>query len=81
MLPFSVTNGFVEGANVLEIDVENDWQPMFPGSPTPMGLRVELECFATTAPRTDGAATDGAAVQLPPQLPSATRGREGASMN
>ena len=83
MLPFSVTDGFVEGTNVLEFDVENDSLPTMPDAPTPMGLRVELECFAILAPTAasgDVPHTDGAAVQLPPQPRNATRGKEGASM-
>ena len=48
--PFSITEGFVAGANVLEIDVENGVPPEVeqatPGKHegrSPMGLRVELE--------------------------------------
>jgi hypothetical protein len=39
---FAITKGFVDGENVLEIDVEN----ADPGEASPVGLRVELEATA-----------------------------------
>ena len=46
--PFSSDGGFVEGVNVLEIDVEN-WDPLVTPSSSTMGLIVELEGSALTA--------------------------------
>jgi hypothetical protein len=46
--PLTSDGGFVDGVNVLEIDVEN-WDPQAPVSSNTMGLIVELEGTAVTA--------------------------------
>jgi hypothetical protein len=40
LMSFTAARGFVEGSNVLEIDVENTSPDR---TPNPMGLRVELD--------------------------------------
>ena len=47
--PFTISKGFVEGTNVLEIDVFNgdlSSKRLYPNRVTPMALRVELQGFA-----------------------------------
>ena len=80
MLPFSVTDGFVEGTNVLEFDVENclsaddarqrrlRWAFASSWKVLRLSRRTPTRGDVDASRRRLDAKTDGAAVQLPPQL-------------
>ena len=63
--PLTIDKGFVEGTNVLEVDVFNGDQKskqFYPNRVTPMALRVELQGFAL---RGEGAGATAAGAALP----------------